>query len=113
MMKDLFRIFFSNNPKFGKMRDLMEDVATTDATLLIRGEQGTGKVLVAQQAIHFSSPRQAKPLIKVNCAASPMHSLKMNFSAMKREPLRVPTSESLENLNWLMEERSCSERLAR
>ncbi len=75
-MKDLFRIFFSNNPKLSKMRELIEDVAKTDVTLLIRGEQGSGKELVAR-AIHFSSPRRGKPLIKVNCAAVP-HTLLEN-----------------------------------
>ena len=43
-------------------------VADTDVTVLIRGESGTGKELVAN-ALHYRSPRRAKPLIKMNCAA--------------------------------------------
>ncbi|MGH9754285.1 MAG: sigma-54 interaction domain-containing protein [Blastocatellia bacterium] len=43
-------------------------VAQTEATVLIQGESGTGKELVAQ-AVHFHSRRNARPLIKVNCAA--------------------------------------------
>jgi len=43
-------------------------VAKSKATVLIRGESGTGKELVAK-AIHFSSDRQDKPLITINCAA--------------------------------------------
>jgi Nif-specific regulatory protein len=59
--------------KSGKMNEvfsLIESVATTDATVLIRGESGVGKELVAD-AIHFNSLRKNKPFIKVNCAALP------------------------------------------
>jgi Nif-specific regulatory protein len=49
---------------------LVAQVAASDATVLIRGESGTGKELVAA-AIHYSSGRAEKPLIKVHCAALP------------------------------------------
>lgn len=48
----------------------VEQVAPTDATVLIKGESGTGKELIAH-AIHDRSPRQGRPMIKVNCAAIP------------------------------------------
>ncbi|MEW6544674.1 MAG: sigma 54-interacting transcriptional regulator [Nitrospirota bacterium] len=48
----------------------IEKVAPTDSTVLISGETGTGKEMVAQ-AIHQLSPRKDQPLIKVNCAALP------------------------------------------
>jgi len=49
---------------------LARKVAATDATVLLRGESGTGKDLFAR-AIHFDSPRSAGPWVKVNCGAIP------------------------------------------
>ena len=46
----------------------IHQVAAADTTVLIRGESGTGKELVAS-ALHYSSPRAAKPFVKVSCAA--------------------------------------------
>src|SRR4030095_3414228 len=51
------------------LRDV-EEVAGTDATVLILGETGTGKELIAR-AIHKKSRRREKPLIRVNCATMP------------------------------------------
>jgi len=50
---------------------LIEDIAPTDATVLIQGESGTGKELVAS-AIHRQSPRRDKPFIVINCSAYPV-----------------------------------------
>ena len=57
----------------GKMQevyDLISKVATTNATILIRGESGVGKELVAK-AIHDQSPRSKMQMISINCAAIP------------------------------------------
>ena len=48
--------------------ELVENVAQTEAPVLVHGQSGTGKELVAR-AIHEESPRNIKPFIKVNCAA--------------------------------------------
>jgi len=53
-----------------RVMDLIDKVADTDATVLITGESGVGKELVAQ-AIHERSKRQAGPFVKVSCAALP------------------------------------------
>ncbi|HXZ44518.1 MAG TPA: nif-specific transcriptional activator NifA [archaeon] len=56
-----------------RMREIyeaVEQVSQTRATVLIRGESGAGKELIAR-AIHFNSPRAAGPFVKLNCAALP------------------------------------------
>jgi Nif-specific regulatory protein len=59
-----------NSKGMQSVYDMIAQVAHTDTTILIRGESGTGKELVAH-AIHYNSPRAAKPFIKVNCGALP------------------------------------------
>jgi Nif-specific regulatory protein len=56
--------------KMAEVFQMIERVANTDVTVLIRGESGTGKELVAN-AIHFNSSRASKPFLKLNCGALP------------------------------------------
>jgi transcriptional regulator with GAF, ATPase, and Fis domain len=65
-----FNTLVGDSPALQKTLKAIEQVAPTDSTVLIKGETGTGKELVAQ-AIHHLSPRKDKPLITVNCAALP------------------------------------------
>ena len=61
-----------------EMLSYIQKVGPTDATVLIQGETGTGKELVAR-AIHHVSRRSTKPLIKVNCAAIPASLVESEF----------------------------------
>jgi DNA-binding NtrC family response regulator len=56
------------SPQMKKIFDLIQTVANTDTTVMIRGESGTGKELVAK-AIHINSRRKYFPVIPVNCGA--------------------------------------------
>src|SRR5439155_13712111 len=49
---------------------MVETVSRTNSTILLTGESGTGKGLVAQ-AIHFNSLRREKPMVSLNCGAMP------------------------------------------
>jgi len=61
-----------------KVLNLISQVALSDSTVLVTGESGTGKELVAS-AIHFSSDREDKPYIRINCAAIPEGLLESEF----------------------------------
>ncbi len=63
-------IMFGHCDAMQKVFTLIRKVAPTETTVLIQGESGTGKELAAR-ALHLMSPRAARPLISVNCAAIP------------------------------------------
>jgi PAS domain S-box-containing protein len=65
-----FEQIIGRSRALGEVLDQVARVAPTDATVLITGETGTGKELIAR-AVHSASRRRDKPLIKVNCAALP------------------------------------------
>src|SRR5919106_522015 len=63
-------IGWGDSPAMRQVAHVIEQVADSDVTVLIRGESGVGKELVAR-AIHQRSTRKTKPFVKVNCAALP------------------------------------------
>ena len=60
----------SNSSRMQEVFEMMYRVADSNATVLLRGESGTGKTLVAK-AIHYNSKRKDKPFVVVNCSALP------------------------------------------
>src|ERR1700758_915227 len=65
-----FKRIVGSSDSLLEILDLVRTVAPTDSTVLIEGETGTGKELIAQ-AIHNTSPRSARPFVKLNCSAIP------------------------------------------
>src|SRR5262245_45673106 len=63
-------LIFGHSEKMREVHRIIDQVADTDITVLIRGESGTGKELVARE-ICARSRRRDKPFVKVNCAAIP------------------------------------------
>jgi Nif-specific regulatory protein len=65
-----FRNIIGNSRPMQAVYEQIAQVAPTNTTVLIRGESGTGKEMIAH-AVHYSSPRAAKPFVKVSCGALP------------------------------------------
>jgi sigma-54 specific flagellar transcriptional regulator A len=70
MNLDLFRSLVGNSRSIVEVRKLIEQVADSDATVLILGESGTGKEVVARN-LHYHSARRNKPFVPINCGAIP------------------------------------------
>jgi len=67
---DLFRSLVGNSRGVRNVRQLIEQVANSEATVLILGESGTGKEVVARN-LHYHSARRDKPFVPINCGAIP------------------------------------------
>jgi two-component system, NtrC family, response regulator AtoC len=78
-----YQMLFGNSDRMAEVRELIDRVADTDVTVLIRGESGTGKELVAR-ALYTSSLRRDKPFVKVNCAALPTELLESELFGFER-----------------------------
>ena len=78
----------------GPMRELFEQierVASTNTAVLLRGESGTGKTLIAH-AIHQRSPRATQPFIKIKCAAFPYSLIESELFGQVREAFTGATA---------------------
>ncbi len=67
-------IFIYASENMQRIKEIIDQVANTDVTVLIQGESGVGKEVVAR-SIHLNSHRRDKPFVKVNCAALPQELL--------------------------------------
>jgi two-component system, NtrC family, response regulator AtoC len=77
------RAVWGNSDKMRGIATVIEQVSDSDVTVLIRGESGVGKELVAR-AIHQRSTRRTKPFVKVNCAALPADLLESELFGHER-----------------------------
>src|SRR3990172_1820077 len=78
-----FRNIIGKGKKMQELFDLVESVAASEANILIQGENGTGKELIAN-AIHYNSKRSKGPFIKINCAALPKDLIESELFGYKK-----------------------------
>ena len=72
-----------DNPKMTEVREIIEQVADTDITVLVRGESGTGKEIVAR-GLYQLSGRSGRTFVKVNCAALPSELLESELFGFEK-----------------------------
>jgi len=84
--------FVSQSPAMTSIWDIVDRAAETDVPVLIRGESGVGKEVIAR-TVHDRSPRRGKPFIKVNCAAIPTDLLESELFGHERGAFTGATSE--------------------
>src|SRR5260370_25670280 len=78
-----FEEIIGNSPRLKDVIKSVRTVAPADSTVLIKGETGTGKDVVAR-AMHNPSPRKAQAFVKVNCAAIPLSLLESELFGHER-----------------------------
>src|SRR5205809_5597011 len=78
-----YMMLFGHSERMEEVRELIDRVADTDVTVLVRGESGVGKELVAR-ALYASSLRRDRPFVKVNCAALPTELLESELFGFER-----------------------------
>ncbi|MGC9141027.1 MAG: sigma-54-dependent transcriptional regulator [Caldimicrobium sp.] len=76
-------LFFGTSPQMQEILRLLEKIIPTKSTVLILGESGTGKGVLAE-FIHYNSPRKDKPFISINCSAIPETLLESELFGYKK-----------------------------
>lgn len=76
-------LILGSSPKIRELQALIERVSSSSASILITGESGSGKEMVAR-SIHSKSPRKGKPFIPVNCSAIPLPLLEAELFGHKK-----------------------------
>jgi len=89
-----FANIIGRSKKMQELFELVENVAASEANILIQGENGTGKELIAN-AIHFNSKRSKGPFIKINCAAIPKDLIESEMFGYRRGAFTGATTDKV------------------
>jgi Sigma-54 interaction domain len=100
-----FQQIIGNSPTLERVLEQVKHVAPTDSTVLIEGETGTGKELIAR-AIHSSSSRRGRAFVKLNCAAIPLDLLESELFGHERGAFTGAIAQKLAVSNWPTKARS-------
>ncbi len=101
----LLRRLMGASPAIEKLRESILDIAQADGHVLILGETGTGKSLIAS-ALHACGPRASKPLVLVNCASAPAETLEALLFGSPDMPER-PLIDQAEGGTLALEDVEC------
>jgi DNA-binding NtrC family response regulator len=90
----IYREFTANSDSMLKILETIEKIAPTKSNILLLGESGTGKGLIAEM-IHNNSPRRDKPFISINCSAIPEGLLESELFGYKKGAFTGAVSDKL------------------
>lgn len=96
---NLFRSLVGTSRAVQHVRQMMEQVADTEASVLILGESGTGKEVVARN-LHYHSKRRQGPFVPVNCGAIPAELLESELFGHEKAPLPARSPRGQGASNW-------------
>jgi transcriptional regulator with PAS, ATPase and Fis domain len=88
----IFKDIIGRGPAMQKIFRIVEKVAGSDTTIMLNGETGTGKGLIAR-AIHLASGRKEKPFVQINCGATPEGLLESEFFGYRRGAFTGATAD--------------------
>ena len=109
--KRRFEQLIGNSSSLEAVLEQVERVAPTDSTVLIQGETGTGKELIAG-AIHNISSRCGRSFVKLNCAAIPLDLLESELFGHEKGAFTGAIAQGLAVSSWLTRARSSSTKWA-
>ena len=88
----IFKDIIGRGPAMQRIFKIVEKVADSNTTIMLNGETGTGKGLIAR-AIHFASSRREKPFVQINCGATPEGLLESEFFGYRRGAFTGATAD--------------------
>jgi hypothetical protein len=94
-----FEEIIGNSPVLERVFGQVRRVAPTDSTVLIEGDTGTGKELIAH-AVHNASSRRGRPFVKLNCVAIPLDLLESELFGHERGAFTGAIAQRSAVSNW-------------